>query len=119
MDARWEASEGFELDRNSNVQSWVKNDHLGFEVLYTYKGVIQRYRPDFLVRLTNGTTLVLEVKGQESQQDRTKRDFLAEWVNAVNTHGGFGTWSSDVSYSPADLAGKLAKHNATTPVLKS
>lgn len=111
LDSRWEASEGFELDRNSNVQSWVKNDHLGFEVLYTYKGVILRYRPDFLVRLTNGKTLVLEVKGQESQQDRTKRDFLAEWVKAVNTHGGFGAWASDVSYSPADLPGLLKKHN--------
>jgi type III restriction enzyme len=100
------------LDRNSNVFSWVKNDHLGFEVYYTYRGVILRYRPDFLVRLTNGKTLVLEVKGLESQQDRVKRDFLAEWVKAVNTHGGFGTWASDVSYSPADLPAILAKANS-------
>jgi type III restriction enzyme len=111
LDSRWEASEGFELDRNSNVQCWVKNDHLGFEILYTYKGVIQRFRPDFLVRLANSKMLVLEVKGQDSQQDRTKRDFLAEWVRAVNSHGGFGAWNSDVSFSPADLPGILKKHN--------
>jgi type III restriction enzyme len=111
FDSRWEASEAFELDRNSNVSAWVKNDHLGFEILYTYKGIVQKYRPDFLVRLTNGKMLVLEVKGQNSQQDGTKRDFLREWVNAVNTHGGFGIWASDVSFSPADLTGILRKHN--------
>ena len=41
------------------------------------------FRPDF-VRLTNGKTLVLEVKSQDDEQNKTKRDFLAEWVNAVN-----------------------------------
>jgi type III restriction enzyme len=111
FDSRWEASEAFELDRNSNVAAWVKNDHLGFEILYLFKGVVLKYRPDYLVRLTNGRMLVLEVKGQESQQDRTKREFLAEWVKAVNAHGGFGAWACDVSSSPADLAGILKKHN--------
>ncbi|MEE8625536.1 MAG: hypothetical protein V3T19_09365, partial [Acidiferrobacterales bacterium] len=33
-DSTWEAAEAFELDRNSNVSAWVKNDYLGFEVLY-------------------------------------------------------------------------------------
>lgn len=111
FDSRWEASEAFELDRNSNVAAWVKNDHIGFEVLYVFKGVILKYRPDYLVRLTSGKTLVLEVKGQETQQDRTKRDFLAEWVKAVNTDSRFGTWANDVSFSPADLAATLKKHN--------
>ena len=36
-DAGWEASEAFELDHNSEVKAWVKNDHLGFEVLYVYR----------------------------------------------------------------------------------
>ncbi|MBZ5540494.1 MAG: DEAD/DEAH box helicase family protein [Acidobacteriia bacterium] len=111
FDSRWEASEAFELDRNSNVAAWVKNDHLGFEVLYVFKGVVLKYRPDYLIRLSNGKMLVLEVKGQEGQQDGTKRDFLREWVQAVNAHGGFGVWDHDVSRSPADLAGILQRHN--------
>lgn len=111
FDSGWEASEAFGLDRNSNVAAWVKNDHLGFEILYLFKGVVLKYRPDYLVRLTNGRMLVLEVKGQESQQDRTKREFLSEWVKAVNAHGGFGAWACDVSFSPADLPGILKKHN--------
>lgn len=112
FDSRWEASEAFELDRNSNVSAWVKNDHLGFEIVYIFRGVVLKYRPDYLVRLKNGKTLVLEVKGQMTQQDGTKRDFLREWVEAVNAHGAFGPWTSDVSLNPADLRQILQKHAA-------
>ena len=82
----------------------TKNDHLGFEVLYIYQGVVHKYRPDFLIRLKNGTMLVLETKGQETPQDRTKREFLDEWVKAVNEHGEFGKWGREVSRNPADVA---------------
>jgi type III restriction enzyme len=111
FDSRWEASEAFELDRNPNVAAWVKNDHLGFEILYVFKGVVLKYRPDYLIRLTSGKMLVLEVKGLDSQQDRTKREFLSEWVKAVNAHGGFGDWSCDVSRNPKDLLNILQTHN--------
>jgi len=111
FDSRWEASEAFELDRNSNVAAWVKNDHLGFEILYLFKGVVLKYRPDYLIRLTSGKMLILEVKGQDSQQDRTKREFLSEWIKAVNAHGGFGDWSCDVSGNPKDLLNILQTHN--------
>ena len=46
-DSTWEASEAFELDRSPLVSAWVKNDHLGFEVLYIHRGVVRKYRPDF------------------------------------------------------------------------
>ena len=52
----------------------------------------------------------LAVKGKEREQDRTKRRFLAEWTQAVTAHGGFGRWTCDVSYSPADVANILARH---------
>jgi hypothetical protein len=45
-------------------------------------------------------------------RNRTKRDFMAEWVAAVNEHGGFGRWAGDVSRSPSDLADVLARHGA-------
>jgi len=51
------------------------------------------FRPEYLVRLTNGKILVLEVKGQDDEQNKTKRGFLVEWVNAVNGHDGFGIWA--------------------------
>jgi type III restriction enzyme len=112
FDSTWEATEAFELDRNPNVQAWTKNDHLGFEILYIFKGVVQKYRPDFIIRLKTGSHVILEVKGQDTQQDRTKREFLDEWVRAVNEHGGFGKWRWAVSTHPSDVAGVL--QNAIT-----
>ena len=103
FDSTWEASEAFELDRNANVKSWVKNDHLGFEIIYIFKGVVKKYYPDFIIRLKDDTMLILEVKGQDTQQDKTKREFLDEWVRAVNNHGGFGKWKWGVSKNPADV----------------
>ncbi len=115
FDSTWEASEAFVLDRMAEVEAWVKNDHLGFEVLYLYQGVVSKYRPDFLIRLKDGSTLVVEVKGQDTQQDQTKRVFLDEWVHAVNEHGGFGKWRWVVSKNPADVVAitqeALAKGN--------
>lgn len=108
LDSTWEASEAFELDRNPNVKAWAKNDHLGFQVGYVFNGILHNYRPDFLIRLTNGKTLILEVKGQDTQKDRTKRKFLAEWVEAVNQRGGFGKWDCAVSKDPRDIEGILA-----------
>jgi type III restriction enzyme len=110
FDSTWEASEAFRLDRHPRVAAWVKNDHLGFDVLYVFRGVVQKFRPDFLIKLSNGVTLVLEVKGQDSQQNQTKREFLGEWVQAVNEQGGFGRWAWDVSRDPADIDGIVEKH---------
>ncbi len=109
-DSTWEASDAFELDRNLYVAAWVKNDHLGFEIPYIFQGVVRKYRPDFLIRLSNGRYLILETKGKETDQDRTKREFLKEWLLAVNEHGGFGTWSADVAFHPGDVADILARH---------
>lgn len=103
FDSTWEATESFRLDNNENVKAWVKNDHLGFEILYTFKGVVRKYWPDFIIQLKTGNFLILETKGQDTQQDKTKRGFLDEWVRAVNNKGGFGKWSWAVSYNPSDL----------------
>jgi type III restriction enzyme len=46
-DSRWEANESLELDRNQNVRAWVKNDHIGFEITYSFKGIIHKFRPDY------------------------------------------------------------------------
>jgi type III restriction enzyme len=108
VDSTWEASEAFEIDRSPNVDAWVKNDHLGFEIHYMYQGSVHKFRPDFIIRLRSGEMLVLEVKGQDDQRNRTKRAFLDEWVTAVNQHGGFGKWKWAVSFHPKDISAFLA-----------
>jgi type III restriction enzyme len=48
--------------------------------VYIFNGLIHKYRPDFLIRLKNGKTLVLEVKGQDSPENQTKRRFFVSAV---------------------------------------
>lgn len=107
-----EASEAFELDRSPLVAAWVKNDHLGFEITYSFRGIIRKFRPDYMLRFTGGKILILEVKGQDNQEQQTKREFLSEWVRAINAHGGFGIWAADVSRHPTDIHEILARHSA-------
>lgn len=108
-DSGWEASEAYFFDKSDLVESFVKNDHLGFTILYNHKGVIRKFYPDFILRLANGEYMVLETKGVDSQQNQTKREYLNEWVNAVNNHGGFGKWHWDVSFHPSDVEKLLKK----------
>ena len=103
FDSAWEATEAFALDKSEWVHSWVKNDHLGFEVVYVHAGVVRKYWPDFLIRLTSGAMLVLEVKGQEREEDRTKRRYMQDWCEAVNEQSGFGQWDCAVSWHPGDV----------------
>ena len=59
-DSTWEASDAYHLDNSDLVDAWVKNDHLTFEILYVFRGVVKKYRPEFLVLLINGDMLILE-----------------------------------------------------------
>jgi hypothetical protein len=36
-------------------------------------------------------------------------------MTAVNVHGGFERWSSDVSFNPGDLKDILARHTVALP----
>lgn len=112
VDSVWEASGAFQLDESENVDAWVKNDHLGFAILYNYKGVVRKYYPDFIIRLRNGDFLILEIKGQDTDIARTKRSYLQEWIKAVNNHGGFGIWREAISFDPNDLSGILRERNS-------
>jgi type III restriction enzyme len=104
VDSKWEYLEAKTIDSGHGVESFVKNDHLGFAIIYNYQGVIRRYFPDFIIKLKNGESLILETKGKDNEQDKTKRAFLDEWCRAVNQHGGFGKWSWAVSFDPNDMA---------------
>jgi len=55
-----------------------------------FEGASHDFTPDFLVRLTDGTTLILEVKGHEDEVDRAKYEAARKWVRAVNNWGELG-----------------------------
>jgi type III restriction enzyme len=114
-DGTWEqyTMDALESERMAGiVHSYAKNDHLGFQIQYLWNGSRRRFIPDYLVRFTNGKTLVLEIKGQDSEQNRAKRAAVDLWVKAVNAKGGFGTWCADVAFQPAQVWDKLAKWGA-------
>ena len=103
VDSTWEKFTVDLLERSDKVQAYARNDHLGFQIYYLWGGSRRRYIPDFLIRLVDGKTLVLEIKGQNTEQDRAKRAALELWVKGVNAKGGFGTWCSDVAFEPAKI----------------
>ena len=43
----------------------------------------------FLIRLTHGKTLMLEIRGEDGEQNRAKLAAIRAWVDAVNGKGGF------------------------------
>jgi type III restriction enzyme len=103
VDSKWEYLEAKTINESNVVKSFVKNDHLNFVVYYNYQGVVRRFFPDFLIKLTTGENLIVETKGQDNEQNKTKRAYLDEWCRAINQHGGFGKWSWAVSLDPNDL----------------
>jgi type III restriction enzyme len=109
FDSTWEATESYVLEKNLDVAAWVKNDHLGFEVVYVFDGVVKKYYPDFLVKLSDGKMLVLETKGQKTRQSEEKRKALSEWVTAVNGLSEYGDWCCDTSFNVADVDGIIQK----------
>jgi type III restriction enzyme len=110
FDSTWEKAAADLLEKHDQVHAFAKNDHLGFRVQYLWNGATRRYIPDFLVRLANGKTLVLEIKGEDSEQSRAKAAAMQAWVGAVNAKGGFGVWCSDVAHEVAKLQDVLALH---------
>ena len=113
-DKSWELAAIQEFERNPDVLSWVKNDHLGFVIKYLYNGILHDYWPDFLIRLKNNITLVLEIKGVDDDQNRKKRDYLKRWADAVNKDGRYGTWAWDVAFNPDRVRGIISKHTKSS-----
>ena len=108
--ATWEQSAAFRLEQAAlagTVKFYARNDGLGFVIPYDYLGVSQHYEPDFLVKLANGVTLVLEIKGMVTDQDHAKHEAAKRWVAAVNNWGQLGRWGFHVNKDPQMLGVEL------------
>ncbi|MEX2138347.1 MAG: hypothetical protein WD894_03750 [Pirellulales bacterium] len=104
----WEATTTFRLETSAHVEFYARNDHLGLVIPYDYQGIDHGYEPDFVVRLANGLTLVLEVKGFENDTDKAKHAAAQRWVSAVNNWGELGKWRFHVSRDPHLIEGELS-----------
>jgi len=115
-DSTWEHHTTSVLEELGEVAAYAKNDHLGFHVYYLWRGSKHKFVPDYLIRLSNGKHLILEVKGQDSEQNRAKRMALDAWVRAVNARGGFGTWCWDVVKEDPSRVHDVILHHVRTAI---
>jgi type III restriction enzyme len=93
-----------ELERHGDVEAYVKNDRLFLEIPYRYFGRTRRYRPDFIVRLKSGDTLLIEGKGKADEKDDAKATAARRWVDAVNGWGKLGVWSHAICMKRTDVS---------------
>ena len=108
LDSKWEQAAAFYLEQQTGlVKSYAKNERPFLLIPYEYEGVQHHYEPDYIVRLMNGTALILEVKGEETEQDRAKHQAARRWVSAVNNWGRLGHWQFLVCRDPQRVPQRL------------
>ena len=91
-----------------HVICYAKNDRLEFNIPYEFYENQQVYEPDFLVKLTSGVTLVVEIKGQTHAETDAKHQAAKRWVSAVNNWGKLGRWDFLVTRDPQKLGKQIA-----------
>lgn len=77
------------LDRHfPQVEAWVRNFRLGWDIPYLYDGVWHSYEPDFVARLRDRdgepVHLIVEGKGRPDEESAAKARYVTEWwIKAV------------------------------------
>jgi len=97
-DSDWEAEFCRVAEAHSRVRSYVKNQGLGLEIPYLYKGIPRAYIPDFIVQIDDGRpdllNLVVEIKGLRGEDAKDKATTIRTyWIPGVNNLGTFGHWA--------------------------
>lgn len=101
---KWEQSAAFALDSHAAVESWVKNDHLGFAIPYRKRDIAAKYLPDFVVTLDSGLRVIVEVKGRRDDEADVKAKAAERWVEAVNATAAHGRWAYVLVEDPQRLS---------------
>src|SRR3989440_1294000 len=118
LDSDWEGEFCRVAESHPRVRSYVKNDHLGFEVPYRFGSETRNYLPDFIVVVDDGQGesdplhLVVEIKGYRREDAKEKRATMdTYWVPGVNHLGTFGRWAfaefTEVYQIEADFKAKV------------
>ncbi len=61
------------------------------------------------MRMKDGRTLILEIKGYETDEEKAKHAAAKRWISAVNNWGDIGEWYFNVCRDP-QLLGKELEH---------
>jgi type III restriction enzyme len=115
--ATWEQSAAFRLEMAAGtnlVRCYARNDGLGLTIPYEWYNVDRSYEPDYLVCMVPHTaeaptlTVVLEIKGMLTDDDKAKHEAARRWIAAVNNWGKLGRWAFHVCRDPQLLERELA-----------
>jgi type III restriction enzyme len=115
----WEQAAMFQFEASTNVVCYAKNDRLEFNIPYEFYDDFRVYEPDFLVKLTNGLTLIVEIKGQPHPETDAKHQAAKRWVSAVNNWGSLGKWAFLVCKEPQHLGSLITTMIGQAPSLGS
>jgi type III restriction enzyme len=108
----WEQAATFQLEKLAKdgvVYCYARNDRLEFNIPYELYGNPQVYEPDFIVRLRNSVSVVLEIKGKQQEDTDAKHQAAKRWVAAVNHWGRLGEWDFLVCREPQHLTEAFAE----------
>jgi len=117
-ESSWEAELCRVVEKHPRVRAYVKNNGLGFEVPYAFKGEARHYRPDFIVLVDDGhgeddlLRLIIEIKGYRGEDAKDKKATMeTQWIPAVNHARRFGRWAfaelGEVYQIEADFQAKV------------
>ncbi len=99
MDSGWEGKASKAFEELPQIQSYVKNNFLGFTIPYIKSGLEKRYFPDFIARIKNGSNkenyLIIEITGMNKDKAEKKWYVENRWlpaVNAISDKYNLGKW---------------------------
>jgi type III restriction enzyme len=107
FDSDWERQAAELLVSHPAVSAWVKNDRLGLVIPYRKDGVAHKYLPDFVVELSSGDHLLVEIKGQIGDA-MLKKAAAERWCRAVTGDTRFGRWDYYLCFGAGELATVLS-----------
>lgn len=109
-DSKLELEMARALEQDDRVVAYAKNERIFFEIPYRWQGTTGRYRPDFIIRLANGPTLVVEGKGRRTERDDAKLTAAKRWFDAVNQWGKLGRWEFGICFTEGELRAMIKAH---------
>jgi type III restriction enzyme len=99
------------LEQDDRVIAYAKNERLFLEIPYRWQGTTGRYRPDFVIRLANSRTLVIEAKGRKRERDDAKLTAARRWIQAINCWSKLGHWELGICFTEAELRALIDEHS--------
>lgn len=75
------------LSSSEDIISYTKNFETGIGFYMDYQktsGKIGKYYPDFLIKISDTETCILETKGREDDNDKRKHARLIQWCESMN-----------------------------------